>query len=232
MDPKIVLAQLKALVERSPDFARYTPASRDHAVWLGQAHALLSKLDTMDALEFKMAADWLHSSLMKDSSVGKIYATLHRAIAALELEYPDAAAGAYAGGQVYDFFNALNRVISSAEKSLFVVDPYLDQTVFDHYLSSRKSIVKVRILVGRDAEKLSPAIAKYRQQYGDVLEARASNQIHDRVIFVDSYVCWLIGQSLKDAAKAKPTYLVQAPPDVVPTKLASYEEIWASANSL
>ena len=56
--------------------------------------------------------------------------------------------------------------------------------------------------------------------------------MHDRVIFIDEYVCWLIGQSIKDAAKAKPTYLVPLPPDVVSDKLSNYENIWKNAIEL
>jgi hypothetical protein len=51
-------------------------------------------------------------------------------------------------------------------------------------------------------------------------------------IFIDGYACWIIGQSVKDAAKAKPTYLVPVPPDVAPEKLNNYEEIWSKANAL
>jgi len=61
------------------------------------------------------------------------------------------------------------------------------------------------------------------------LELRKSKTLHDRVIFIDGYVCWIIGQSIKDAAKAKPTYLVQLAPDVVPEKLNNYEAIWTLA---
>jgi TPR repeat protein len=39
MQPEIILAQLRALLERTPDFMLYTPASRDHQMWLGHAHA-------------------------------------------------------------------------------------------------------------------------------------------------------------------------------------------------
>jgi hypothetical protein len=42
MQPEIILAQLRALLERTPDFMLYTPASRDHQMWLGHAHALTS----------------------------------------------------------------------------------------------------------------------------------------------------------------------------------------------
>ena len=90
----------------------------------------------------------------------------------------------------------------------------------------------MRLLTNKNAEYLIASKDKYNAQYDDVLELRKTTAIHDRVIFVDRHVCWLIGQSVKDAAKAKPTYLVQAPPDTVPDKLGNYDSIWESAKVL
>ena len=112
------------------------------------------------------------------------------------------------------------------ENSIFIVDPWLDHTVFDHYLTSRKPNVSVRLLLNKNANKVKPVADKYIEQFGPVLEVRRSTTIHDRVIFIDSFVCWVVGQSLKDAAKAKPTYLVQLAPDVVADKLQVYDNIW------
>jgi len=165
-------------------------------------------------------------------NIGKILGILHRAIADLELQVPSEMEINFGAGDVYDFFKALNMVIASAEQSLHIVDPYLDETVFDHYLNSRREVVQIRLLVNKNAKQLLPASQNYNEQFGNVLEIRKSEALHDRVIFVDGYVCWLIGQSVIDAAKAKPTYLVQLPPDVVPAKLENYEEIWSSSNAL
>jgi hypothetical protein len=232
MEPNILLAQLRALAERSPDLSAYSPTSKDQMIWLAQAHALISRWNANEGFAFKNACDFLSSTLMRDSSITKIFGTLHRAVADLELILPAGTESTFGAGDVYDFFQTLNKVISSAEKSLFIIDPYLDQTVFDHYLVSRQENVAVRLLLNHNAEKVVPSANMYIRQHGPVLELKQSSALHDRVIFVDGYVCWLIGQSLKDAAKAKPTYLVQAPPDVVSEKLKNYEEIWSAASTL
>ena len=125
----------------------------------------------------------------------------------------------------------MNQVIESAETSIFIVDPYLDHTVFDRYLISRKQNVTVRLLLKANANTIKPAAERYIQQYGEVLKIKTSNQIHDRVIFIDR-VCWIVGQSLKDAAEAKPTYLVALPPDIIDDKLRVYEDIWNKASSI
>ena len=231
MTPEILLAQLRALLERSPDFGQYSPSSREHAMWCGQAFALVSRWNNLDGTLFKVASDNLASDIMRPNNVGQIFAIIHRAIADLELTVSDKEQVAFAAGEVYDFFRELNKIIGSAETSIFIIDPYLHHTVFDHYLNSRKSNVKVRLLLKDDADTIKSAAQKYVQQHGEVLEVRTSNMIHDRVIFID-HVCWIVGQSLKDAAKAKPTYLTTLPPDVFSDKLRVYGDIWSEATPI
>lgn len=232
MEPEILLAQLRALVERAPDFEQYLPTSREHLIWLGQAHALISRWNNVEAIMFQTSSDSLSIKLTRPSNIARIFGILHRAIADLELSLPADAQVTFAAGEVYDFFRELNRVIESAENSIFIVDPWLDHTVFDQYLTSRKPNVSVRLLLNKNANKVKPAAEKYMQQFGPVLEVRKSTTIHDRVIFIDGYVCWVVGQSLKDAAKAKPTYLVPLAPDVVADKLHNYADIWNAAESI
>ena len=43
MTPEVLLAHFRALLERTPNFDEYTPTSREHLLWLGQAHALVSR---------------------------------------------------------------------------------------------------------------------------------------------------------------------------------------------
>jgi len=229
MEPKILLAQLRSLLERMPDFDNYDGLSREHQGWLAQAHALVSRWNRAEAILLQVESGYLGNKFTRDTNIAMILGVIHRAIADLELDVPAQEQVNFGAGDVYDFFKALNKVIESAEKSLLIIDPYLDNSVFDHYLNSRQDGVTVRLLSNKDADLLIPAIQKYNTQHGAVVEMRKSSAIHDRVIFVDGFVCWLMGQSVKDAAKAKPTYLVEAPPDIVAEKLANYEGIWEEA---
>jgi len=146
MNPEILLAQLRALIERMPDFNQYTPTSREHLVWLGQGHALVNRWNRMEAIGFQSASDMLPMDLLRANNVAKILGIIHRAIADLEMQVPQKDQVAFAAGEVYDFFRELNKVIGTAEKSIFIIDPYLDHTVFDNYLNSRKAEVSVRLL--------------------------------------------------------------------------------------
>ena len=63
-------------------------------------------------------------------------------------------------------------------------------------------------------------------------QAKRSPAIHDRVIIIDDTACWVLGQSIKDAAKNKPTYIAPLPSDVVTLKEAHYEKIWNAATAI
>ena len=192
----------------------------------------MSRWNKLEAISFKNATDLLPKNLIRGNNVAKIHGIIQRAISDLELTVPEATGSVFKAGDVYDVFRALNEVIKSAEKSIFIIDPYLDDTIFNYYLTSRRPEVLVRLLLSKNADQLKPATGKYISQFGNVVEVKKTSAVHDRVIFVDEYVCWVLGQSLSHAAQAKPTYLVPLSPDVIPAKLEEYNRIWIDAKEI
>ncbi len=232
MEPYILLAQLKGALSRSPSFDDYSPTSQLHHAWLGQAHALVNRWNTLEGASFRMTSDFLGSELTRNINLAKIFGTLNRAIADLELQLPATQGQAFGPGAIYDFFKALNSVISSAQTSLLIVDPYIDDTVFDAYLSGLPSGIAVRLLVEGYTAKVAPAVKKFSGQYNATIEARRSKEFHDRVIFVDASECWVLGQSIRKAAESKPTYLAPLSPDIAKLKLTHYENVWSQAQTI
>ena len=235
MDKAVLLAQLQSLLETAPDFSAYSASSREHSVWLAKGHALIKRRHTtlnMEAIEFASASDNLHYSTLRDGYVAKIFNLIHRAIADLELDAPLLAGQVFATGEVYDFFKALLAAVGSATKSIFIIDAYLDEEIFESYISNLPVGVSVQLLTSKYGARLKPALAMYKQQYDTPASVKISNEIHDRVLFVDNLSCWVMGQSIKDAAKAKPTYLSPLPTDIAKLKLSHYEVIWNNASAL
>jgi len=64
------------------------------------------------------------------------------------------------------------------------------------------------------------------------IEARKSDSIHDRVLFLDDISCWVLGQSIKDAAGTKPTYLAPLDAEMTRLKKVDYEKIWTTATPI
>lgn len=232
MEPHVLLAQLRSLLDRAPDFNALRGVPLEHSMWLGQAFALVSRWDRFEAVSFKTASDFLMGGINREMNIAKVFGAIHRAIADLELKASLSKDQAFGPGAVYDFFRALNEVMSSAMQSLLVVDPYLDATIFDAYLSNSLAGVAIRILLGKSSVDLKAAADAFSKQHGRVVELRVSSEIHDRLIFVDGGVCWVLGQSIKDAAVRKATYLAPLSPDVASFKLVVYERLWQRAQPI
>ena len=170
--------------------------------------------------------------MLRGGHIAEVLGTVHRAVGDLELQIPEPTQGAFGPGAMYDFFRAMNQVLASAKQALFVVDPYMDDTIFDSYFSSVRPPLTIRLLVRDFSAKIRPAITLFTSQYKVSTEARRSGDLHDRVIFVDASECWVLGHSVKDAARSKPTYLAPLSPDVALLKLADYERIWSAATAI
>ena len=227
MEHAALLVELRALAEHVPDFDAFTPTSRTHHEWLGKVHALVEQWNQFEAASVRAQMPYI-PTMMRDMGVSNIIGILHRAIADLELRMPTGVDQVFGPGAVYDFFKALRELLASARQSILIVDPYLDEQIFDAYLSSVSPQVTVRLLCGKSAA-LRPAISKFTLQTTIKVEVRVSEAIHDRVLFIDGRSCWVLGQSIKNAAKSKPTYLAPLDTPTTDLKISQYERIWASA---
>jgi hypothetical protein len=231
VEDRLLLARLSTLRADAPkDLRASSPASFE---WLGKVKAIAKRTDFYAGLEFERAMSLTHSisDSSREEGWGKIIVSISSLLEDLELRVAlpveaDKRDQAFGPGAVYDFFKALNGVIASASKDLLIVDPYMDDQIFDRYLQSAKSGVAVRLLARDFAPNVKAAASTFKQQHGVKIDVRKGSKIHDRVLFVDSSECWVLGQSIKDAAANKPTYLAPLSPDVAKLKLSDYEDIW------
>ena len=233
MDKVILLAELRATIAAIPDFEEYTPGSRTHQEWLGKADALLGRWNPIERVTFRMSVTQLVvRGVKRNFHLGQILTVLHRAEADLALDVPATSQAVFGPGAVYDFLKAIREILAGARTSVLIVDPYLDEQIFDVYLSAVVKGVDVRLLIRKYAAALEPTIQRFVSQSGISVNARVSNQLHDRVIFVDSMSCWVVGQSIKDAAKKSPTYVAPLGADAIKLKLDAYEGVWAASRPL
>jgi hypothetical protein len=87
----------------------------------------------------------------------------------------------------------------------------------------------VRLLTKNYAQSLKVSLVKFRAQNQLDVEIRHSSSLHDRVLCVDDRSCWVLGQSIKDAAKTKPTYIAPLSTDAAELKIAFYKRLWKTA---
>lgn len=157
--------------------------------------------------------------------IGSMEAALKATMAELELMLPVAEiAGACDVGDDYEFYRDVKTIVAFASKDLFISDNYLDTQLFDIYAENVDPSVAIRVLTNQVGNPLRLVAEKFAKRGN--FELRCSKDVHDRTIFADDR-CWVIGQSIKDAAVKKPTYIVEH--SGASTMRSIYEPIWASA---
>ena len=162
-----------------------------------------------------------------ETRIQSMESCLKGALKQLELRMPKSEVkGAYAPGQEYEVYKDIREILSQAKASIFIIDPYLDRGIFDLYVEGIGRSIQVRVLTNNLPSDAHTVAIKYAA--GGNLQLRTTKAIHDRAIFADDRV-WLLGQSIKDAAKQKPTYLIEHDG---PLMLPLYEDIWNKATVL
>jgi len=232
MTPQVLLEKLRSLLQAIPPLEGRGDYTLEQFSWLGKANAVMHEWDEIQSISFKTAVTGLIRNMDRRGNYGVVVSSIHDVIARLENALPQSAGQAFGPGAAYDFFRALNDLVASATAQLFIVDPYLDAEVFDGYLLALKPTVSVRLLANQYVANVRIAANKHTTQTGANIELRQSSDIHDRVLFVDSDQCWVLGASIKDAALKKPTYLAPLTHDVSADKRLSYEKIWSAATPI
>lgn len=159
--------------------------------------------------------------------IARFEATLLSSIAELEASIPEAATrGVYDAGDEYAFYKDLKDIMARANADIFIVDNYLNTEFFDLYVATIPPGISLRILTDTVRGNLEAVAGKYAN--GNNIDLRIGSEVHDRHIFVD-HRGWMVGQSIKDAAKKKPTYMVELSATLVPTMREIYEDLWSRA---
>jgi hypothetical protein len=232
MDALILLDKLRTLLTIAPPLDGRGPYGHEQFAWLGRASSLIKQWDYIEASSFNVAIQGMTSNFNRTANHGIALTLIYKAIVSLEGQLPQASEQIFGPGAAYDFFTALRELVSSTEKSIFLIDPYMDAQTFDGYLSALTPGRDARLLLSKYGNDARVAANKFVLQHQCNLEMRQSHQMHDRVIFIDNAQCWVLGASIKDAAERKPTYLAPLSPDVAMRKLQIYEDIWNQANPI
>lgn len=107
--------------------------------------------------------------------------------------------GVFFNGQVFDAHKFVSDLVRSAEKSVVLIDNYIDDTVLTLF-AKRKNGVTLKILTKNVTQQLQLDMKKFNEQFPEV-EIQEFDQSHDRFMIIDSCVVYHIGASLKDLGK-------------------------------
>jgi len=107
--------------------------------------------------------------------------------------------GIFFDGQIFDAYQFVSDLVRSAEKSIVLIDNYIDDTVLTH-LTKRKQKVKATILTKSVSKQLALDVKKFNDQY-PAIEIKEFNNSHDRFLIIDNKAVYHFGASLKDLGK-------------------------------
>ena len=103
-------------------------------------------------------------------------------------------------GQICDAYATAMKLIRSAQKSLALIDNYIDESVLT-MLGGRAPGVVATIYTRHFSRKLQLDLQRYNAQYPPIT-LKPCRGIHDRFLLIDGTVTYHIGASLKDLGKS------------------------------
>jgi hypothetical protein len=106
--------------------------------------------------------------------------------------------GIFFDGQIFDAYVFVSDLIKSAQKSITLIDNYIDETVL-LLLSKRLQNVCAIIYTKQISPQLQLDLTKHNTQY-EPINIYESTHFHDRFLIIDGVV-YHIGASLKDLGK-------------------------------
>jgi len=102
-------------------------------------------------------------------------------------------------GQIFDAYTFVSDLIRSAEKSIILIDNYIDDTVLTHF-TKRKKTVRLTIITKNISKQFRLDLKKYKEQHPNV-KLKEFKDTHDRFLIIDENDVYHFGASLKDLGK-------------------------------
>ncbi len=107
--------------------------------------------------------------------------------------------GIFYDGQIFDSWAFVSDLIKSANKSIILIDNYVDESVL-LLLSKRSKKTKATIYTSYISKQLDLDLKKHNAQY-NIIEIKKFRKSHDRFLIIDNRTIYHIGASLKDLGK-------------------------------
>ena len=133
---------------------------------------------------------------LKQLEADKNFKKLFDALQSKDLEPKQ---GIFFDGQIFDAYKFVSGLIRKANKSILLIDNYIDETVLD-LLTKKKKNVAATIFTNRITKAILLDVEKFNSQYS-TLELKKFTKAHDRFLIIDDKYVYHFGASLKDLGK-------------------------------
>ena len=152
----------------------------------------------------------------------------------VELEAADIRREAFfPAGAVHDAFVHIRSLFKGATHELFVIDGYVDSSLFPFLLSTNgpracRVLTKARSL----PQDFVTESKRFVAQHGFNMAVRTSDAFHDRQIIVDGKSAFVLGASIKDAGKRAFNITPIETPSVRAEMIRYAESVWTDAQQV
>lgn len=137
-------------------------------------------------------------------------------------------------GAIHDAYVEIKKIAQQTSKSICIVDPHIDNTIFEVLKTIPEVPIKIDLLTfriyGADFSHECNLFKTQHKSYS--VEIRTTNEFHDRFIVVDKNRCWHIGASIKDAGKKAFMMSLIEDERNVAALISQIDESWGSARGL
>mgnify|MGYP002406326081 CR=1 FL=1 len=107
--------------------------------------------------------------------------------------------GIFYDGQIFDAYKFVVELVKKAEKSIVLIDNYIDETTFT-LLSKRIEGIDAIIYTANISKQLMLDLERHNAQYPSI-QVKQFDKAHDRFLIIDRKTVYHIGASLKDLGK-------------------------------
>lgn len=133
---------------------------------------------------------------LKQLEADKNFKKLFDALQSKDLEPKQ---GIFFDGQIFDAYKFVSGLIRKANKSILLIDNYIDETVLD-LLTKKKKNVAATIFTNKITKAMLLDVEKFNSQY-PTLELKKFTKARDRFLIIDDKHVYHFGASLKDLGK-------------------------------
>ena len=103
-------------------------------------------------------------------------------------------------GEIFDAFSFLVSLVEQAEKSIVLIDNYVDVSGTLNILSKKKSGVQAIVFTSKNTKISKEDVKEFESQYPH-LRVHCCSGFHDRFLILDDEKVFHVGASLKDAGR-------------------------------
>ncbi len=207
---------LSALDDNSIPYRIYEASTAGKTMWWKESHSpmadnndhdkIKSRIDLIEQVLRELEPDFLKG---RDKQKNEFY---------------------FRKGETYQSKKKLYFLMKNARKSLYIVDPYLDETVLP-FIDSIDKTIKIKIISGK-MKSIFKTLYEELSKINPNIEAKYFSECHDRFLIIENIDIWNIGASINGFGKL--AFVIKKITDIdeINKFLQDFQNWWQNGRSI